>query len=144
MNDIHERDSAHQDAEIERRLRDLHDVVREAVCEESAAADRRLASILDTSLGAPVRRSETLVPLHRVIIAVDIEGSTNRHNLAKAAMRDDLYFFVEAAMVECGITEDLREPFFDRGDGLLALVAPADEVPKARLLTEFVPTMAGS
>lgn len=81
------------------------------------------------------------LPLHRTIVAVDIEGSTARNNSAKAKLRDDMYAMLEEALLESDVTEDVREPFYDRGDGALLLVHPSDQVPKTSLLTRFIPSL---
>jgi hypothetical protein len=81
-------------------------------------------------------------PHHRTIFAVDIEGSTSRNNAAKADLRDDMYRIVEESLSGNGITEEYRDSFVDRGDGILALIRPADEVPKTLLLAKVVPTLA--
>jgi class 3 adenylate cyclase len=81
-------------------------------------------------------------PRQRIIVACDIEGSTSRTNPAKAVLRVDMYDLLEAALLECEITEDLREPLYDRGDGAMALVRPVDGVPKTLLLRTFVPVLS--
>jgi len=83
-----------------------------------------------------------LQPSQRIIVVCDIEGSTTRTNPAKAALRGDMYDLLEAALLECAITEDLREPFYDRGDGAMVLVRPVDRVPKTLLLRTFVPALS--
>lgn len=82
-----------------------------------------------------------LQPLQRIIVAIDIEGSTSRLNPAKATLRSDMYDLFESALLDCKITEDLREPFYDRGDGAMTLVRPDDGVPKTALLQTFVPAL---
>lgn len=84
----------------------------------------------------------SLAPQQRIIVACDIEGSTTRISTARAAIREDMYALFETALLECGITEDLRDPFYDRGDGLMMLLPPVDEVPKTLLLRTFVPALA--
>jgi hypothetical protein len=54
-----------------------------------------------------------------------------------------MYELVEQSLCANGITEAYRDPFVDRGDGILALVRPLDEVPKTLLLANVVPTLAG-
>jgi hypothetical protein len=83
-----------------------------------------------------------LQPRQRTFVACDVEGSTRRTNTAKAALRADMYDLLEAALLECKITEDLREPFVDSGDGLLTMVRPVDGVPKTLLLRTFVPVLS--
>jgi hypothetical protein len=74
-------------------------------------------------------------------VVCDIEGSTTRTNTAKAAVRDDMYDLFEAALLACKITDDLREPFINTGDGVITLVRPVDGVPKTLLLHTFVPVL---
>jgi hypothetical protein len=81
-------------------------------------------------------------PRQRVIFVCDIEGSTSRTNTAKAAVRADMYDLLEAALLECNITEDLHEPFINTGDGLIMLVPPVDGLPKTLLLDSFVPVLS--
>jgi hypothetical protein len=83
-----------------------------------------------------------LQPRQRSIVACDVQGSTTRTNTAKAALRADMYNLLEAALLECKITEDLREPFVDSGDGVLTMVRPVDGVPKTLLLRTFVPVLS--
>ena len=59
------------------------------------------------------------------MVVCDIEGSTTRTNPAKAALRADMYDLLEAALLDCKITEDLREPSTNTGDGVLTLVRPS-------------------
>ena len=80
-------------------------------------------------------------PHHRTVLAVDIEGSTARNDRAKARLRESLYDLVGAALRVGGIGPHRRDPFVDRGDGLLTLVHPADEVPKTLLLSSVVPLL---
>jgi hypothetical protein len=81
-------------------------------------------------------------PRPRTIIACDIEGSTTRTNPARAVLREDLYDLLESALLTCEVTEDLHEPFYDRGDGAMIMVRPADRVPKTVLLNTFVPRLS--
>src|SRR3954452_5858710 len=83
----------------------------------------------------------SIQPRQRTIVAWDVEGSTTRTNMARAALREDMYHMVEAALLACKITEDLREPFEDRGDGGAALIRPVDRVPRTTLIQDFVPTL---
>jgi class 3 adenylate cyclase len=82
-------------------------------------------------------------PIHRVILVVDVEGSTSRTNAAKAQLRRAMYGLLEEALWASGITEQARDPMIDRGDGILVLVHPVDQVPKTLLLDTFVPTLRG-
>jgi class 3 adenylate cyclase len=78
-------------------------------------------------------------PYHRTIFAVDVEGSTERTNTAKAWYRRELYRLMEAALNAAGIDEHSRDPFIDSGDGLMALIHPTAQAPKTALLDTVVP-----
>ncbi|MFB9687628.1 hypothetical protein [Amycolatopsis plumensis] len=82
------------------------------------------------------------VPLHRVMVAVDIAGSTTRTNPARARLRTVLFELLDEAFLAGGITKKFRDGFVDRGDGALCLVRPVDQAPKPVLLTTVVPTLA--
>jgi class 3 adenylate cyclase len=81
-----------------------------------------------------------VLPLHRAIVAVDIEGSTSRTNRARAQLRTAMYDLLEEALLLSGIQEPHRD-LIDRGDGVLVLVQPLDHLPKTVLLTLFIPTL---
>lgn len=81
-------------------------------------------------------------PRQRLMVVCDIEGSTTRTNPEKAALRADMYDLLEAALLDCKITEDLREPPTNTGDGVLILVRPVDMVPKTLLLHTFAPVLS--
>lgn len=81
-------------------------------------------------------------PVHRSIIAVDIEGSTTRTNPVKGEIRRAMYDLVEQALEAVAITGDCLEPLTDRGDGVLVLIRPHDDVPKTVLLDRLVPLLA--
>jgi HD domain len=72
----------------------------------------------------------------RVIVAVDIERSTSRPDSVKAELRTMLYELFDAALRSAGVNTDRRDRFIDRGDGLLALIDPADQ---ALVLHRVVP-----
>jgi len=82
-----------------------------------------------------------ILPRHRIIVAVDVEGSTNRTNFARAQLRHDMYGALEAALRASGVTDDVREPSYDRGDGALVLIHSSDRVPITRLLDTFTPVL---
>jgi hypothetical protein len=82
----------------------------------------------------PVRSSG-----YRAIVALDIEGSTSRPDPVKAELRAILYELFDAALRSAGIYPRHRDRFIDRGDGLLALIRPVDQVPKALLLNRVIP-----
>jgi hypothetical protein len=57
-------------------------------------------------------------------------------------IRADMYGLIEAALLACKITEALREPLINTGDGVLALVRPVDEVSTTLLLRAFAPALS--
>jgi hypothetical protein len=75
-------------------------------------------------------------------MAVDVEGSTARTDTVKARLRRTLYELFEKSLRAAGITPDLHDALIDRGDGILALVHPVDQVPKTRLLDTVVPVLS--
>jgi hypothetical protein len=83
------------------------------------------------------------MPVHRSIIAIDIERSTSpaRTNLIREELRHELYRLLGTAMQMADITDEHLDPLADRGDGVLALVHPADDVPTTRLLNPLVRTL---
>jgi hypothetical protein len=89
--------------------------------------------------GAPVPLPDGPVP--RLIFAVDIEGSTERTNLAKGKLRQFLYELLEQALEGAGIAARHLEPFTDRGDSVLVLIKPHDEVPKTLVLGRLIPIL---
>jgi hypothetical protein len=82
-------------------------------------------------------------PVHRLIVAVDVEGSTERNNLAKGELRRILYELLGRALEAAGIDTRHLEPYTDRGDSVLILIQPHDEVPKTLVLGQLVPALAG-
>jgi len=87
-------------------------------------------------------RREMSLPVHRSILAVDIEGSTQRTNPVKEELREEVYRLVVEALYVAGIGSQHYDPFTDRGDGLLVLLRPADELPKPLLLSRLIPILA--
>lgn len=53
-----------------------------------------------------------------------------------------MYALAEQCMLISGVPEEHRDPFVDRGDGILVLVHPADDVPKTLLLDTVIPLLA--
>jgi hypothetical protein len=82
-------------------------------------------------------------PVHRSILAVDIEKSTSplRTNPIKEELRRLVYRLLVEAMASAGIQDRHCDPFEDRGDGVLALIHPADEVPKTLLFNPLIPAL---
>jgi class 3 adenylate cyclase len=87
-------------------------------------------------------RREATLPVHRSILAVDIEDSTRRTNTVKEELRQLVYQLVLEALDVAGIDDHYYDPFTDRGDGVLVLVRPADEFPKPLLLSRLIPALA--
>jgi class 3 adenylate cyclase len=82
------------------------------------------------------------LPHYRAILALDIESSTSRPNSIKAELRSKTYELFEVALRRAGIGTSHRDKFIDRGDGILALIHPVDQVPKALLLNRAVPVLS--
>jgi len=80
-------------------------------------------------------------PVHRSIIAVDLEGSTLRTNPVKGELRRVIYDLLGHSLEAAAITGNLLEPLADRGDGVLVLVRPHDDVPKTVLLDRLIPML---
>jgi hypothetical protein len=82
------------------------------------------------------------LPHHRAIVAVDIERSTSRPDPVKAELRSLIYEMFDEALRSAGIHQRYRDRFIDRGDGILALIRPVDQVPKALLLNRAIPAFS--
>ena len=81
----------------------------------------------------------TGLPHYRSIVALDIERSTSRPDPVKRELRNKTYELFEGALRAAGISKRYHDRFIDRGDGILALIHPVDQVPKALLLNRAVP-----
>jgi hypothetical protein len=81
-------------------------------------------------------------PLYRSMVIVDLQGSTQRNNPNKGEARRTLYTLLEQALRGTGITPRHRERLVDRGDGVLVLVKPHDDVPKTVLIGVLIPELA--
>jgi hypothetical protein len=81
-------------------------------------------------------------PVHRSIVAVDVEGSTKRTNPERGELRRILYALLDQALDEAGINPRHLEPLVDRGDGVLILIRPDDDVPKTVLIGVLIPELA--
>lgn len=82
------------------------------------------------------------LPRHRAVVALDIERSTSRPDPVKAELRTKLYEMFGAALLQAGIRRQYRDRFIDRGDGILALIRPVDQAPKAVLLKTAIPALS--
>jgi hypothetical protein len=80
-------------------------------------------------------------PVHRSIVAVDVEGSTKRTNPAKGKLRRILYDLLDRALKAAGIGPRNLEELADRGDGVLILIRPYDDVPKTVLIGRLIPAL---
>jgi class 3 adenylate cyclase len=87
----------------------------------------------------PVQQAD--LPHYRAIVALDIESSTTRPNPVKGELRNKAYELFEVALCTAGIGKRYRDRFIDRGDGILALIHPVDQAPKALLLNRAVPLL---
>jgi hypothetical protein len=81
-------------------------------------------------------------PVYRSIVAVDLEGSTKRTNTVKGELRRVMYELLDQALRAAGIGPGHLEDLVDRGDGVLILVRPHDDVPKTVLLGRLMPVLA--
>lgn len=81
------------------------------------------------------------LPRHRSIIAIDAEGSTRLTDPSKGCLRRSMYDLFERSLHAGGLTRPYRDPFLDRGDGVLAMIRPVDRAPKTVLLDTVVPTL---
>lgn len=61
--------------------------------------------------------------------------------MVKAHIRQAMYEMMEQALRVSGVDARHRDPLVDRGDGLLALIHPVDQIPKTVLLTTFIPVL---
>ncbi len=88
-----------------------------------------LRSELQALAFAALIRNQPLRPFRRRgIVALDIEGSTSRPDPVKGELRTMLYELFDAALRSAGLSARRRDQFTERGDGLLALIDPADQV----------------
>jgi len=81
------------------------------------------------------------LPHHRAIVALDIERSTSRPDPVKAELRSKTYEMFDAALCSAGIHKRHRDRFIDRGHGVLALIHPVDQAPKALMLNRASPAL---
>jgi hypothetical protein len=91
---------------------------------------------------APLGDQRPAGPFYRSIIALDLEESTRRTNPVKGELRRVMYDLLERSLEAVAITGNRLEQLTDRGDGVLVLVRPHDEVPKTVLLDRMIPLLA--
>ena len=102
-----------------------------------------IGSELETlAFAALIRNRPTRLPCRRAIVALDIERSTSRPDPVKAELRIMLYELFDAALRSAEIYPRHRDQFMDRGDGLLALIHPADRAPEALLVNRVIPVLS--
>src|ERR1700733_4334172 len=89
----------------------------------------------------PTGRS-VVAPVPRSILTVDVEGSTQRTNPMKGELRRIVYALLYRALRAIGIDHEHLEHPVDRGDGVMLLFRPDDDVPKTLLLGQLVPMLA--
>jgi len=109
--------------------------------------ERHLPGIPETNGDRSLRngkrpRRGISLPVHRSILAVDIEDSTQRTNPVKGELRDEIYRLMAGALGQAGIDDQYCDPLVDRGDGILVLLRPADDFPKPFLLSRLMPALA--
>jgi hypothetical protein len=75
------------------------------------------------------------------MLAVDIEGSTQRTNPIKEELRKQVYRLVLAALDIAGASNGYYDPLIDRGDGVLILLRPVDEFPKPLVFSRLLPAL---
>ena len=80
-------------------------------------------------------------PVYRSIVAVDLEGSTKRTNPVKGEVRWALYDLLDRALQAAGISPEHLEHPTDRGDGVLILIRPDDDVPKTAVFGRLIPML---
>jgi hypothetical protein len=105
------------------------------------AIDRGNGSRTPIARGAMEPTRATGLPHYRAIVALDIERSTSRPDPVKATLRNKAYELFDAALCSAGIHKRHRDRYIDRGDGLLALIHPVEQVPKALLLNHAIPAL---
>jgi class 3 adenylate cyclase len=60
----------------------------------------------------------------------------------KAELRNEIYELFDTALGSAGIHKRHRDRYMDRGDGLLALIHPVDQAPKALLVNRVIPALS--
>jgi len=80
-------------------------------------------------------------PVYRSIVVVDLEGSTTRTNPVKGELRRIMYDLLDHSLEAAAITSNHLERLTDRGDGVMVLIRPHDEVPKTVLLDRLIPLL---
>jgi hypothetical protein len=103
---------------------------------QGEAMSTRLAAVVSLDAQRPAG------PVYRSIIVLDLEESTKRTNPVKGELRRVMYDLLARSLEAVGVTGNRLEPLRDRGDGVLVLIKPHDEVPKTVLLDRLIPLLA--
>jgi class 3 adenylate cyclase len=74
-------------------------------------------------------------PLHRTVVAVDIDGYGQRTDTERVRLRSALYDALTKALRHTNVSDDAYYSE-DRGNSVLILISP--EIPKNRLLADFL------
>jgi len=88
----------------------------------------------------PAHRS-IVGPVYRSIIAVDLEQSSNRTRPVQGELRRILHDLLGQALQAAGIGPKHLQPYIDRGDGVLILIRPHDDLPKTLVLGQLIPIL---
>jgi hypothetical protein len=80
-------------------------------------------------------------PVYRSIIILDLEESTMRTNPVKGELRRVMYDLLGHSLKAVAVTGNRLEQLTDRGDGVLVLIRPHDDVPKTILLDRLIPLL---
>jgi hypothetical protein len=119
--------------------------------EDQLAAEARASYDAAAGLAKIMRDPEVAVlpggkrpagPVYRTIIALDLEESAMRTNPVKGELRRVMYDLLGRSLEAVAVTGNRLEPVTDRGDGVLVLVKPHDEVPKTAMLDRLIPLLA--
>jgi vacuolar-type H+-ATPase subunit H len=131
--------------QVERILGDARTAAEQAaeMIDEAQARAGQILSAPSRSATPSLREPLPATGLshYRTIVALDIERSTSRPDPVKAELRNKIYELFEEALCTAGIYKRQRDRFIDRGDGLLALIHSAAQVPDALLLNRMVPSL---
>jgi hypothetical protein len=100
------------------------------------------AELQNLAFGTLIQSQPALQPIRRIIMALDIERSTSRIDPVKGELRIMLYELFDAALRSANICPDDRDPFEDRGDGLLALIHARGQIPLRRVVTTLAHLLA--
>jgi hypothetical protein len=101
------------------------------------------AELQSLAFATLVRGQPARATRRRTIVALDIERSTSRPDWVKSQLRIMLYELFDAALRAAGVYAEDRDPFEDRGDGLLTLVHSAEGSLAGRVVPTFTKLLNG-